>query len=283
MTDKQFDNQNKLSKRRFVRGSQVPDVEKHVAARERRRMRKKAQVRQSQRNFLKFIKSLFGAIVVSVVLFLILSRLFIYSIAVDDAYRTTVDEYFSNSPTQRLKPLFSKDELEAILTSKHPEIGSIEAESVFFSNSLQITVVNRDEALIWTDFSRARSYIIDSQGFVYREHQGAPRQDLLEVRDQSGIAVELGTSLVAPGTVEFMTLLNETLATNSLALDYFVPGEAPQDVQVELANKSYFLLLTTTRPLMEQIEALDFFLDSKLSRGVISYIDVRVPDKVFYK
>ena len=269
---------------RYSRGSQLGSSDRMEKSRERKRRlseKNKAQRREVLKGFAKklliVLAVLFGVYLISSAQLLNLN-----SSQLDSNYQATVDEYFSENPLSRYRLFFNEDELKNYIIQIHPNIGDIDINTPVIG-AATISLGEKSPVFYWQTADTL--YIGAADGTIYKQAQSEDSLEIPRITDGSSVEQELGDKVISSSTIEYLDSLEEELTNNGLTpVKYEIPT-ASRQVNVYLSGKKYFVKISLDRSVVGQLDelsrALKFINSSNIS--VKEYIDLRTPDKAFYK
>lgn len=154
--------------------------------------------------------------------------------------------------------------------------------------TLKVIVQEKQPALLL--ISGGSYYFVDIGGIAYEQASldMLPGVVLPTVKNSDTEAtVILGTSAVE---AQFVTFITEALKklpeiTGAQIAEMKIPSLATREVHF-LLDKNWKILMDTTRTLQEQLDILKRLLADTISKEemqVLQYIDLRIPNRVYYK
>lgn len=180
--------------------------------------------------------------------------------------------------------LFNQD-----LLQQYPEIEHISlSTSVPFSSMLTADIRFRKAVFMWHDASGATQYV-DSNGVLFTKNLDASidTSKLVVIEDQSGSVSEPGKFVLTKNAVKQIgqahTVLPQLFSGKSIA-KAIIP-KATREVQIQIEGVPYVIKFSTERSLDEQVGELRVLLNYMKQQSIVPsiYIDLRVPNKAFYK
>lgn len=177
--------------------------------------------------------------------------------------------------------------LASSVTGAIPQIRDIRIERKLPS-ALKIVVQEKTPALLL--LSASSYHFVDKQGIAYEEAllETLPGVVLPVIKNtgEQG-SVELGAPVVNADFVQFILQAQEELPKLAGAdiVEIRIPSLAAREVHMLLAN-NWLIRFDTSRPLAIQLDILHRLLDgtiSEESQPQIEYIDLRIPNRVYYK
>lgn len=154
--------------------------------------------------------------------------------------------------------------------------------------TLKIIVQEKTPALLL--LSQGKYHFVDAQGIVYEEARldTLPGTVLPIVKNNdASSAISLGAPAVEQTFVEFVTTSQETLPAIAGAeiAEMRIPSLAAREVHIRFDN-NWTIRFDTTRPLDAQLQVLRQLLASSIAeedKARLEYIDLRIPNRVYYK
>lgn len=179
---------------------------------------------------------------------------------------------------------FNIREAQTELRNEISQIGAVQIKRQL-PNILKVYVEERDPVIIWeTD---GRRFYLDLDGVVSKEIVGDPEISLPTIKDLSNRAVVPREAVVTHNFVEFIKELIDTFhkETGLDAAEFVTPSPLSREVHV-VTSDGWMLYFTSTRTLSSQYKKLLLILNKELTaeqRRNLEYIDLRIPDKIYYK
>ncbi len=138
--------------------------------------------------------------------------------------------------------------------------------------------------------SNAKYFFVDDQGIAYEEARldTLPGNILPTVKNNDQQShVTLGVPVVAPAFVQFVQYLQSEIpaVTQAEVAEIRIPSLSAREVHFLLEN-NWEIRFDVTRSAKAQIETLQKMLVSTISpeeRALLEYVDLRIPDRVYYK
>lgn len=196
--------------------------------------------------------------------------------------------------TDKMKPLLGKNILfietsslkQSILTDI-PQVRDVLIARKLPS-ALKITVQEKQPALLL--LSNGQYTFIDKNGIAYENAQldTLPGIVLPTIKNTGkDTEVTLGAPAVSPDFVQFIADAEKSISdiTSATVAEYRIPSLSAREVHVLLTN-NWLIKFDTTRPLSVQLDVLKRLLQHTISpedQGKIEYIDLRIPNRVYYK
>lgn len=165
------------------------------------------------------------------------------------------------------------------LLSKIPQINEIHFRKNIITDTLTVQVREHQTSIVWQ--TAGEKFLVNRYGVVY--DQAGENTPLIIVEDLKNLPVSLNQKIVTPDFIEFVTsfVANLPRKTN-IAITRITIPETTFEVEM-YTNQKWRIILDTTRPPDDQLNALVRVLQEKQDTQPREYIDLRIPNKVFYK
>lgn len=197
-------------------------------------------------------------------------------------YQKTLQDYFAKHPLERFGFAINQKQLTSDLQTAHPEINGLDITKQWYGGDVAFVVTFRRPILVWeTDGKR---FYVDSQGVAFEyDHFGGR---YVAVSDQSGIPP--ATTGGAVTSNRFINFLGKMVGAvngggKGSVADVIIPA-ATREIDLKLQGRGYLIKTQTDRDPLQQaqdiVNALTWFDTRKVTP---QYIDVRTPNKAFYK
>lgn len=177
--------------------------------------------------------------------------------------------------------------LEQSIAAKIPQIRDIHIVRKLPS-ALKVVVQEKTPALLL--LSGGKYHFVDAQGIAYEEARldtlpGVVLPVIKNMGEQT--EVKLGLPAVNEGFVNFILTAQKDVPelTGGDIAEIRIPSLAAREVHFLLTN-NWLIRFDTSRPLESQIDILDRLLAHTIpseDHGRIDYIDLRIPNRVYYK
>jgi cell division septal protein FtsQ len=174
---------------------------------------------------------------------------------------------------------FNSDTLAATLRNADPMISSITVHRKW-PNGVKLDVTLKSPSIGWSSGNQA--YIIDLDGTAIGT---LPTGSTLPVVfDGSNLPVTIGQRVASTKFVTFIQQVTPALAASGVVVTQMQVKDTTLDLYV-VTNKGYYLLLDTGRPVADTIGDLKQVLTALAAqkRTPVEYIDLRIPNKAYYK
>jgi len=203
------------------------------------------------------------------------------SIHLDPIYASTIEEYLSRQPAERLRFMLNQASLSDYLQNIAPEVSSIKAEgSGGFGKSIFIITL-RTPIAGWS--VGGRQEYVDSAGVSFaRNYYTAPS---LQIIDDSGVQASAGQAVASDQFLGFVgRVVGFTKMRGYTVTQIIIPQGTTRQLELHLNKIAYPVKLSVDRPAGEQVEDMDRSIKWFSSNNVTpQYLDVRVSGKAFYR
>lgn len=197
------------------------------------------------------------------------------------AYRSTTEEYFARYPLERFRGLLQPQNLTTYLQQRgHEEVEEVKSTNFMTVGKTGIVIKVREPVAKWVIDGKVQ--YVDKNGSIFaKNYFKDPR---IRIVDSSGVRVKNSQTVTSTRFLSFVGRSIGALARHGhTAKEVIIPPSTTRQAQVKLQDNTV-VKLSIDRPVGEQAEdahrALTYL--AKQSRK-ISYIDVRVSLKAFYR
>lgn len=177
--------------------------------------------------------------------------------------------------------------LEQEIVAELPQIRTVHLARKL-PGTLKAIVQEKTAALLF--LSNATYYFVDELGIAYEEArlETLPGTVLPIVKNQDAAApVTIGAPVVATSFVTFVQFMAKELpgATDAAVAEIRIPSLSAREVHL-LLNNNWIIRFDVTRPPASQLDTLRKLLTTTVpsqDQPRLEYIDLRIPDRVYYK
>ena len=247
------------------------------------------KLRARRKKILRLLQySMFGLAVAA-----FLARFLVFEVQVDFAdsktkpdvakYQTAIVDYLKRQPFERLVFNIDKSHLERSIQTSHPELLEITTITSGFLQPTNFKLKFRKPVAMM--LVNQKRYFVDALGvpFVDNYHQ----MPAIEINDQSGIkqSKQLNQQLISG---RFLRFIGQAIALSNdkghQITSASIPTGTVHQIEFKVRGFDLYLKMTIDRDVAEQVEDATRSLDYLKKSGLKpQYLDVRVPNKVFYK
>lgn len=200
-----------------------------------------------------------------------------------DVYEQTIRAHLQDTVWQRTKPTIDTQALSEAVQAAHPEVGAVDVRLPLVGSGLTIQLVPATVVIQYID-NQGGSFLVDVRGQVI-----APGDDgitgLPLVRDQSRLETTAGQQVLPAADVRFITEVDDLLDVAGLTVESVALPAAARRVEVRLAGQGYSIRMNLEEDVREQVGTY-LAVKQRLEREQkmpAEYIDVRVPERAYYK
>ncbi len=196
-------------------------------------------------------------------------------------YATAAHKLLGSSLTNRNKLTANLHSNASALKAQFPELRTVSFGTALVSSRpiLYIEAAQPSVVLQTTN----GNYALNSSGVVLAKLQSLP-SGVPQVLDQSGTRPHPGRQFLPGSTVAFMQTTAYQLSAAHLTLSTFVlPANSPYELDARLEGQQYLLRYNLAADALTQSGAAVASLQQLASSAPSSYLDVRVPGRVYYK
>ncbi len=203
------------------------------------------------------------------------------------AAKKIIEEQLSQNPARKNIFFIPTDTLEQSIITSLPQV-----RTVYVARKLPGTVkaIIQEKTASLLLLSRGKYYFVDAQGIAYEEArlETLPGTILPIVKNNDANSqVTVGIPVVAKSFVEFVTYMEKELpaATKAAIAEIRIPSLSAREVHLLLSN-NWVIRFDVTRSADIQLATLQKLLAGTISpdeQKKLDYIDMRIPDRVYYK
>jgi hypothetical protein len=197
-------------------------------------------------------------------------------------YQQAATKILASSTFNRSKLTFSSDQLVKRLQTQFPELQSVSVALPLIGNHPIVYVAPVQPSL--TLESGGSHYAMSHSGVVLAKIAAVSAQ-ILPLQDESGSLPVVGKRALPASTVSFAeTVAYELKAANVPISGFVLPKTSAYELDVTLTGKPYVARFNLQADARQQSGALIATLSYVQGKAQpISYIDVRVPERAYYK
>lgn len=196
-------------------------------------------------------------------------------------YAQAAHRLLASSITNRTKLTVNVNGTARALEQAYPELQNVSVVLPLMGNHPIVYLqVAQPSVVLQTGGS---SYAVSASGVVLAKLKTVPA-GAPTLNDQSNIQVKTGEKALPGSTVGFIQMLVTQFAAAKVNVStYVLPAAAPFEVDVRLDGKPFVIRCNLGGEAREQSGAAIAALDQLDSNTPGSYLDVRVPGRVYYK
>lgn len=202
--------------------------------------------------------------------------------------------------------LLPEQEIIRSIINNFPKIKEVTLTKKFRDNALVINITEREAAAIWCRAIPEESvsissssagqllsqapqaencFFADASGFIFGEAPILSGGAVPTVYEQTTLPINIKDEVSSPKTLEFILAVKKELAAVNLNLtDFVIKSQSLGDLEI-LTPEGWIIYLDISHPPASQINALKRVLEEEIkeNRNRLEYIDLRVPDRAYYK
>jgi len=175
--------------------------------------------------------------------------------------------------------LFDTDSIERELKKEH----ALKTLKIKKRYPDKINVEMEEYVLEIQWLANGKYYLIDEKGKVVGE-SGEKRENIPVVEDKKNLAVEVGKGLVTVDFVNFIKYINKEFSGSTGAKLTKVEINESFNEIIVYSDLSFYIIFDTTRdPVLEMKNLITVINSSDIKGKKLTYLDMRIQNKVFYK
>ena len=147
-------------------------------------------------------------------------------------------------------------------------------------DAVKIVVLEHENKIVWQ--TGGAKYLVSTQGVVTKKIEDGETYTNPLVSDSKNLPVVLGTSIVSPNFIAFVTNVNDKFfETTNIKPTYFEIPQTTFDLYLH-TEAGFYVKFNTMRSSSKQLENLKKVLVEKRD-GVKEYVDLRIDGWAYYK
>jgi cell division septal protein FtsQ len=165
------------------------------------------------------------------------------------------------------------------IIKNNPEIANVEIYRGL-PDAIKIVVLEHDGKLVWQ--SGDSSYLISSQGYVAKKIEAGESFDFPKIVDKKSIPVELGSSIISPSFVAFVTnIYSQFYSVTNIKPTNFEIDQTTFDINL-YTEAGFYVKFNSLRSSAKQLDNLKQVLVAKRDQ-IHEYVDLRIDGWAYYK
>lgn len=197
-----------------------------------------------------------------------------------EKYTKLIDEYYALRPAERFRFFANHNDMVAFFLEKAPEVKTIRIEGKSLAHGL-VKLTFRQPVARW-DVS-GKTYFVDDSGVTFeRNYFQSPS---VIVKDESGVPTSGGDAVA---NRQFLSFLGQAVShfhqKGYTVTEVILPANTVRQVHFRLKDHRFVIKTTVDRGVAAQVAQADASIRALSQQAAeISYIDVRVDQRSFYK
>lgn len=204
----------------------------------------------------------------------------------DITYHEGIERIWRQRLLNQSKLTIQTNKLSADIEQSFPEIDSAKIELPLMGRLPNVVITPGTPAVVLVT-QKGGFYINGSGKTMARVDQvtGSVLDAITVVRDDSGLIPEAGKQALPRQTVLTILQLVELSATAKLTLELMVLPPTPNEIDITIKGSPYIVRLSLDQDPRQGIGALLALREKFKNDNIqpVAYVDLRVPDKAFYK
>lgn len=199
----------------------------------------------------------------------------------DPIYESTIQEYLSERPIERLRFMLNESELNGYLQAKAPEVAKVHVEGFAGFGSSSFVVSMRTPIAGWSVDGQRR--YVDALGVSFdRNYFKTPA---VQIVDKSGIPAQSGRAVASNRFLGFVGLVvGQAKQQGYTTTEVIIPERTTRQIQLRIKDVAFPIIVSIDRGAGEQMEDMARSIRWLKGHSVTpEYLDVRVSGKAFYK
>jgi hypothetical protein len=198
-------------------------------------------------------------------------------------YQSAAHKLLMGSITDRTKLTIDTEEISRAFQQEFPEVQDVSI-SIPLVNSRPVVFIQPTNPSVLVESTQNDYYALNASGIVLTALSGTTSSSLPLVIDQSGLVPVVGKQLLSSDTIEFVqTVVYQFTAAHLGITSFSLPAAAPYELDAHLAGKPYIVRFNLEEDSLTQSGAAIATIQQLGATVPTSYIDMRVPGRVYYK
>lgn len=283
--------------RRFYSGRTTHTLKEHSQLKQQKQYRRQKLAQQKRRALLMKISGKLKWVGVALVALLgiymlrIQSTQFVGLTGLSQADKDVIlqlsDTYFS-SGLRNYKTFFSEADFEDYISNQASFVASVEADTGILSPTLKVRIVPKKPIYDYRGISGNENTWVANDGSlisltdeqIFEMGQEAPTA---KITDLSDVDYREGDTIIALSTLEFLNQFRLEAALEGIEVNGYRIQSNPREAEAEIAGESYVLKLAVERPVRSILDDYIAIIETIDVQSIRRYVDLRVPDKAFYR
>lgn len=204
----------------------------------------------------------------------------------EEVYQSAATTVLSSSLLNKAKPTLNTDAVAAKLQEQFPEATDI-AVTIPLLGRRPVVYMRIAEPIILLN-SPSGSYVIDEKGraiVLLRDAPNAQALSLVTVDDQTGLDIQTGQQALSQNDVVFIQALRQQFEASGLKVESMTLPPLAHELHVRIKDVPYAIKFNLVGDPREQAGTY-LAVKQKLEQDKVTpaeYIDVRVPERAYYK
>lgn len=209
-----------------------------------------------------------------------------YFLQDESVYRKTATASLGGSIFNHSKLTVDVSTIRSALVSKYPEIKNVSVSVPIFGQNPVVNIEPYQPSFV-LKAAAGSSYVLDATGRALVTADQVSRLNelqLLTVQDKTGVDVRLGERALPSSTVDFARTVTSAFAAKDITISGLTLSSA-YELDVQVTGTPYFVKFNTQEDPLQQVGAY-IAVRQRLATDkstVGQYIDVRVPERAYYK
>lgn len=196
-------------------------------------------------------------------------------------YASSIQQYLSDNPTERLRFNLNKARLNEAITRRHPEVLEVTQVGAAGFTTTKFFIQLRKPVVSWrVDDAQ---YYVDAQGVSFTKN--IFDNPAVTIADNSGVRHTPGTAIASARFLSFVGRAVAAVQARGLVVQQVsIPAGTSRQIELSLKDVAYPFILSIDRSAGEQAEDISRALLYFGNQGVAPrYVDLRVKGKAFYR
>ena len=179
------------------------------------------------------------------------------------------------------------DKMQSLITDAFSQAENVVVEKKY-PHTVKVSLDGKVAIGIWCFGEKGSSgcFYFDKNGVVFETSADSDGPLLLKIEDEKGQFEKLGQAVTDKELLAFILSIRPELEKVKIDIKKIIVL-ADEDFRVDVqTTEGWKIYFSTKDDLKSQVNSLNVFLGQKISpekRSILQYIDVRIPNRVYYK
>lgn len=199
-------------------------------------------------------------------------------------YSGAVAEAINDSTWNKFKITFDKKKFNSYMVKQFPELSQAQVSLSMFGGGYKVYLHPSSAVLLFTA-NDSKTFVVDDNGKIVSTDAVNAPDELIPVRDQSGIQPKIGSQILPHADVVAIQTVIYQLQQHGMEVESLTLPRAPRRLEVKVQGSPYYIKFSLHSPIEQQVGAYIAVAKRLQKEGKVpaEYVDARIADRVYYK
>ncbi len=200
------------------------------------------------------------------------------------AYSDAIAKAINDSTWNKFKITFDKRKFNSNMVKQFPELSQVQVSLPMFGGGYKVHLYPSSAVLLFTA-NDSKTFVVDDTGKIVSTDAVNAPDELIPVRDQSGIQPKIGSQILPRADVVAIQTVIYQLQQHGMEVESLTLPQAPRRLEVKVQGSSYYIKFSLHAPIEQQVGAYIAVANRLQKEGKVptEYVDARIADRVYYK